>query len=180
MVWLGWRGWLRIFAVSLMLAAVALALVWSWWLAPARGLHDPDWLLLHSQEAAWREMKKAIGRGMWWHDLDCGFYMDGEGVALLMALAKPGETMDCLGPLSHADGPLRMATNQDLPAEWDAWLTWWEENADRPQEEWIREGFRQEGIVLEQPLSEENIRDLLVPSMRPHQSPQEQRCSGIC
>ena len=52
-------------------------------------------------------------------------------------------------------------TNQNVGETAEAWLAWWEDHKDKSQEEWIDEGFRQAGLTLQKPPTNEDIAALL-------------------
>lgn len=63
------------------------------------------------------------------------------------------------GQMHLPDAPFKI-TNQRLP-DGASWAAWWATNKHKSQIEWIRDGFRQQGVELQQPLSNNNTVDLL-------------------
>jgi hypothetical protein len=56
---------------------------------------------------------------------------------------------------------LPFITNQELDYKTNVWITWWDTNSQKTQEEWIRDGFAKRGIYLTRQLTTNNIIDLL-------------------
>jgi hypothetical protein len=159
-----WRGILRGCAVLLFGVSLISGYWWFYKLAPARRTLDPEWRASHSEREYWREVQKGISRGMWLHDdgFAVGMYGDKVWAEWIMAHAKPGGSMGCLGGQPcHSATAMRHITNQDAGNDADGWLRWWNENRSKSQEEWIADGFRYRGFDVDVPPKAEQIPTLL-------------------
>lgn len=77
-----------------------------------------------------------------------------------MEKIKPGQNIGGCGNY-HLDSALAAMTNQRFGTNGQTWLAWWSTNRNKTQLDWIRDGFAQEGIQLQQPLTTNNIVALL-------------------
>ena len=151
----------------LLLIAGALALLWFYWLAPMRHLNDSDWIKAHSMRQVWIETQRQIHRTGVDHNgsLEIGRFGDKTWAEWLIQKIKAIKDakhgmISCGRWPYHLDTALWDITNQRMTNA-DNWLFWWEQNKDKNQADWIREGFAQNGIVLQQPLTTNNIIALL-------------------
>ncbi len=153
---------LRLLGGLLLFAACVIAFLWFYWLAPFRHVASPAWWSNYSTKRYWIEVQKQLHRTGLDHDssITLGYWGDKEWFEWLMTKIKPGqdltEDFD-----THLDSALVDMTNQRLGKESNTWLAWWTTNRNRTQLEWIRDGFAQEGIQLQQPLATNNIVTLL-------------------
>jgi hypothetical protein len=85
---------------------------------------------------------------------------DKESAAWLIGEFQVGHThFDCAG--GHFEEALPFITNQNFGRDTNAWITWWETNKDKTQEEWIRDGFFKHGVELSRQLTTNNVFALL-------------------
>jgi len=158
---------LRFFGGSILFATGAIAFLWFFWCVPFRNLHSPEWNEAHTAQRRWTEVQKQLHRTGADHDssIDVGRYGDKGWMEWVIHALKPVSSnqqgYSCgAWPYHLPDAPAFM-TNQRLTNGYPAWLAWWETNKDKTQVEWIRAGFENEGIHLEQPLTTNNIIALL-------------------
>lgn len=146
----------------LLVASGIFSFGWLYWLAPLDRIESSDWIANHSQKAWWEESQKVAKRIGVTHSvgIEIGLYGDKSWAAWIINRIKPGDDIDSCsaGHIGHA---LADISNQQLPAETEIWLAWWQTNQNKTQIEWIREGFAQRGVVLENPLTTNNIIALL-------------------
>jgi hypothetical protein len=151
-------GWI------LLATGTALAFLWFFWMLPLRHLLDYNgWSARHSAKAHWEETQKQIARVGWFHDNFgyVGAYGDKAWAARIIRRFKPGQDISSCGA-SHKDSALARITNQYPGDSAAAWLAWWSTNQAKTQEQWILDGFRQEGIEIQSPFTKANIQALLV------------------
>ncbi len=150
--------------------ACGLACGWFWFhrIGPIRRCWDSAWMELHSPKAIWLETERRIRRTGWQHDdfAMVGRYGDKSWAAWIVEKAEAGEEICACGSIGHKDAALEVITNQDPAGDKSRekrrqWLQWWERNGEKTQEEWIRDGFAQYGVVLQTPLTTNNIISLL-------------------
>jgi hypothetical protein len=144
--------------------AVAVAWVDLYWLAPARKLADSRWLQEHSEHAHWIELQKLLTRRSPYIPHEAftvmGRWGDKANVAWFMAEFRAGRDYgECSE--GHLSAALPEITNQGYDFDSVAWLGWWTTNQHKSQLEWIQDGFRQQGILVEAPLTSDNKTDLL-------------------
>jgi hypothetical protein len=137
-----------------------------WWfyrLAPPRRTLDQDWVASHSQQEFWQEVEKGIFRGAWMHDdgYHVGIYGDKSWAEWIMNRTRPDTDMSCFGTYTHSATAMRYLTNQDAGEDGKDWLAWWEDNKNKSQTEWIREGFKQHGVAVDTRPSTEQTELLL-------------------
>ncbi|MBI3881331.1 MAG: hypothetical protein HY301_14865 [Verrucomicrobia bacterium] len=143
---------------------VALVFSWVYWLQPLRrttGLSD--WVLEHTDRAIWNEATKRMTRVGWEHDdfALAGHFGDKKWAEWIIKSLRPGENFeDC--STGHRDAALAMIANQYAGPSSDDWINWWKTNAHKSQVEWISDGFKQAGLNLETPLTEENKKQLVL------------------
>ena len=166
------RKCLRFLGVFLLLLACALAYFWFVWITPFKHIYSGAWNRDHSNYGRWIEDQKSIHRIGVTHDagIEMGYWGGKEWTSWIMKHIKPGqEILDC--DASHLAGALADMTNQQLGYQADPWLAWWTTNQNKSQLEWIRAGFASKGIVLQQPLTTNNILALLKLSQLSTNSP---------
>jgi hypothetical protein len=153
---------LRIFGSLLLLTACALVFLWFFWLTPFKNLYSGDWERKHSNYARWIEDQKSIHHIGVTHDtgIHMGYFGGKEWTIWIMGHIKPGQDITSC-EASHLGNALADMTNQQLGYQSDPWLAWWKTNQNKTQLEWIREGFASKGVVLQQPLTTNNILALL-------------------
>lgn len=158
-----WRGINRVLAVLLICIGGFSGYWWLYKLSPSRRTLDPEWCASHSQRAYWCEVQKGIRRGIWCHDdsFIVGMYGDKSLAEWIMAHVKPGTTMGCTGSLSHSAHSMRHITNQDVGEGAGEWIAWWAKNRSKSQHEWIADGFRKRGFVIDVPPTAEQTPVLL-------------------
>ena len=146
----------------LLLTACVLAFLWFFWLIPVKHLCSGDWEHKHSNYARWIEDQKSIHRIGVTHDtgIDLGYFGGKEWTIWIMGHIKPGKDITSC-EASHLGNALAKMTNQQLGDQSDPWLAWWKTNQNKTQLEWIRDGFASKGVVLQQPLTTNNILVLL-------------------
>lgn len=153
---------LRSTGAVLLLASGLIAFIWFIWLAPARHLFSTPWIKAHSRLALWEEAQKSVGRIGVTHDvgIEIGRWGDKAWAVWIINHIKPGQDIaNC--EASHLGQALSDITNHQLKPEAEIWLAWWKANQNKTQVEWIREGFAERGVVLQDPLTTNNIIDLL-------------------
>ena len=146
----------------LLLTACALAFLWFFWLTPLKHFYSGTWNRDHSNYARWVEGEKSVSRLGVTHDvgIEMGYYGGKEWTVWIMKHIKPGQDISGCDA-SHLAGALARMTNQQLGDQADIWLAWWKTNQDKTQLEWIRDGFANKGVVVQQPLTTNNILALL-------------------
>ncbi|MFH1730285.1 MAG: hypothetical protein ABIF82_01375, partial [Planctomycetota bacterium] len=146
--------------ILLLVAAGAVVVVWFYILGPYRRISDMGWERAHTEQQVWAETQKSIRRMGWAHDdgFRVGLWGNKEWVARIMDNMSPGDSLSCSG--GHKEIALSCMTNQQAGAA-DDWLTWWQKNKHKTQEEWIRDGFAARGILLHEPLTKKDILALL-------------------
>ena len=158
------RRFLLSFGSFLLFFGLIGAFFWFYWLLPWRNTYNWEWHEHHTEKEWWAEIEKRINHIGWTHDdtLDLALYGNKEWFVRLMKDIKPGDDLNmCCGGLSHQLIGLRGMTNQDAGETAEAWLNWWDANRHKTQEQWIREGFAQRGLVLHSPLTKDDIIALL-------------------
>ena len=130
-------------------AGIFVAYWWSYKLAPMRRLADPEWRAAHSARAHWQEEQKKYNRLSASPDL-CfagdmiGYYGDKEWCLWLVDKMHGGGNFRVCGCTATA---LMMMANRDE----QSWKEWADAHHDETQEEWIREGFAQRGVIVHLP-----------------------------
>ena len=152
----------RILGWLLLLIAGVLAFLWFYWLAPARHRSSTSWIKTHSQQAWWEESQKSAHRIGVTHDvgIEIGYWGDKAWAVWIINHIKPGQDIASC-EASHLGQALSDITNHQLKPEAEIWLAWWKTNQNKTQVEWIREGFAEQGVKLEDPLTTNNIIELL-------------------
>jgi hypothetical protein len=155
----------RLSGIFLLVVSVSISFFWFYWLAPIRHLHDSDWVKNHSMRQIWIEEQKQIHRTGVDHDssISIGRFGDkawAEWVIHRLNSSKQEEMVSCGNWPYHLDSAICDMTNQEM-TNTIAWLDWWEKNKNKTQADWVREGFVQNGIILQQPLTTNNIITLL-------------------
>lgn len=147
----------------LLLVSGLIAFAWFVWLAPLRHLSDITWLQSHKPKQVWRELQKEMACHAGYSHMSGSFlelWGDKESAAWLISQFKTGkDLMDCAD--GHMGAAIPFITNQELGWDTNAWITWWNANGDKTQEEWIRDGFAKRGLVLSRSLSTNDIVSLL-------------------
>lgn len=145
----------RWIGIALVLGGLWGAYYWFYKLGPIRHTCDPQWASTHSAAEHWAETQKSLRRGMWFHDdaWTIGAYGDKAWMEWVLKRVKPGTTLDgCLGgDPPHADLALTDISNQDAGPKVDDWLAWWQKNKTKSQEEWIQDGFKMRGFIMDAP-----------------------------
>lgn len=139
-----------------------MAFVWFIWLAPVKRVNSQSWWEQHSNQAHWEESQKSVFRIGVTHDvgIEIGEWGDKKWAAWIINYIKPGqEIAECNS--SHLGEALADITNHQLKPEAETWLAWWKTNQNKSQVEWIREGFAEKGVILQEPLTTNNMIDLL-------------------
>jgi len=152
----------QFFGGLFLLTACALAFLWFFWLIPFKHLYSGNWNRDHSACGHWIEAQKSIRRIGVTHDtgIEMGYWGGKEWTIWIMERIKPGQDIvSC--DAGHLGDALADMTNQQLGYQSDPWLAWWKTNQNKTQLEWIREGFDSKGVVLQQPLTTNNILALL-------------------
>lgn len=133
-----------------------------WWLyklAPMRHLIDPVWCARHSEAARWVEEQADYRRMGSSPDLcfrgdRIGFYGDKDWFLWLAErVRRPGKFRVC-GCTEYA---LALTVNRHV----SRWGEWADANRNRSQEEWIRDGFLDYGVMVHLPLQSEDTLPLL-------------------
>jgi hypothetical protein len=146
------RMFARVVGTLLIVSGLIVSYWWFYRLSPSRHTLDPDWYNSHSQQEYWREIQKGIRRGVWNHDdgFTVGMYGDKSWASRIMADVRPGTQFGgCFA--GHREVAMQYLTNQDAGEDAERWLTWWEINKSKSQEEWIADGFTKFGVVAEIP-----------------------------
>jgi hypothetical protein len=158
---------MRIAGGSLLFAAGTIAFLWFYWLAPLRHLGSAEWLAVHSAKGRFAEDQKRIQRFGADHDssIDVGYFGDKTWTKWVIreinSFKLAEDQMGSCGEWPyHLFDALPDLTNQGMATAAD-WLEWWQKNKDKTQLEWIRDGFASKGIILQQPLTTNNILALL-------------------
>jgi hypothetical protein len=153
---------LRIFGGLLLLTACALAFLWFFWLTPLKNFYSGNWKRDHSAYGRWIEAQTSIQRIGVTHDTGSalGGFGGKEWTIWIMGHIKPGQDITSC-EASHLGNALADMTNQQLGLRSDPWLAWWKTNQNKTQLEWIQDGFASKGVVLQQPLTTNNILALL-------------------
>jgi hypothetical protein len=152
----------RLGGAVLLLASGLMAFAWFVWLEPVKRVYSPSWWERHSKRAYWEEAQESVARVGVTHDvgIDMGRWGDKTWAIWIIHHIKPGQ--DIMGcEASHLGEALADITNHQLKPDADIWLGWWKTNQDKTQVEWIREGFVERGLILQEPLTTNNIIDLL-------------------
>ena len=162
---------LRFLGGFLLFASGVITFLWFYWLAPFRHVRSVAWWSDHSTKCYLKEVQRQIRRTGLDHDggIALGLSGDKKWVEWTMARIRPRQDISGCGNY-HLDSALADMTNQRFGTNAQAWLAWWTTNRNKTQLEWIREGFAQEGIQLQQPLTTNNIVALLklaAPSAKP-------------
>jgi hypothetical protein len=146
----------------LLLVSGLMAFVWFIWLAPVRHIYSIRWIQAHSRSALWEESQKSVGRIGVTHDVgvEMGRWGDKEWAVWIINHIKPGQNIaGCEN--SHLGEALADITNHQLKPDSEVWLAWWKTNQNKTQIEWIREGFAERGLILQDPLTTNNIIELI-------------------
>lgn len=147
----------------LLTVASLLAFTWYFWLAPWRKSYSVIWNSEHTARAQWIQYQKQLNRTGLNHDVSIaiGYYGDKRWMEWIVRTLKPVQkSYGCeSGQMHLPDAPFKI-TNQRITKDTD-WGTWWSTNKQKTQVEWVRDGFLQQGITLEQPLTTNNIVALL-------------------
>lgn len=150
--------------VFLLVLSGAGAFVWFYWLAPMRHLSDDQWCKVHSRGQWWIETQKQIRRTGPDHDSSISLGRYGDKVWTGWVIRELNSREPSAGSCGewpyHLDSAICYLTNQRMTNS-AARLQWWELNKDKSQMDWIREGFSKVGLVLTEPLTTNNIIDLL-------------------
>jgi len=133
--------------------ACLLAFLWFYWLAPFRHLHSSEWIGEHSTQGRWIEEQIDVGRfgDKGWTEWT---------IRQISSVNQGNEVFSCGIWPYHLTDAIPDMTNQSLTNE-AGWIGWWETNKNKTQVEWIREGFAERGLILQDPLTTNNIIDLL-------------------
>lgn len=140
-------------------AGVFVAYWWSYKLAPMRHLADPEWRAAHSAPARWQEEQKKYSRLSASPDL-CfagdmiGYYGEKHWCLWLIEKLHGGGSFRVCGCTETA---LMQMANQEAKS----WKDWADAHRDKTQEEWIREGFAQRGVIVHLPPQPEDTVPLL-------------------
>lgn len=163
---------LRRLGAFLLIVSGLLAFVWFYWLTPVKHLVSTPWIKTHSKEAWWIEDQKSVGRVGVMHDvgIEVGEWGDEHWAAWIIRHIKPGQDISSC-EAGHLGQALANITNHQLNPEADIWIAWWQTNQNKSQIEWIKEGFAEQGVMLENPLTTNNIIDLLKLANQPTNSP---------
>jgi hypothetical protein len=142
------RMFARVIGTLLVVSGLIVSYWWFYRLSPSRHTLDPDWYLSHSQQEYWSEIQKGIRRGGWNHDdgFTVGMYGNKAWASRIMADARPGTPFGGC-QLGHREVAMQYLTNQDAGEEAEGWLSWWEVNKSKTQEQWIADGFKKYGVV---------------------------------
>ena len=145
-----------------MLTAFTLAFIWFIWIAPLKHIYSRTWNREHSTMRYWEEAQKSVHRVGVTHDvgIEMGRWGNKDWVVWIMQHIKPGQVIDGC-EASHLGESLADMTNQQLEPKAEIWLAWWKTNQNKSQLEWIQDGFASKGILLQQPLTTNNILALL-------------------
>jgi len=152
----------RISGSLLLGVGILVAYWWCYKLAPSRRVLDPQWFTSHSQQEFWNEEQKSIHRGIWFHDeaWDVGMYGDKSWAEWIMDHSRG--SMGCLGGRPcHGALAMRYISNQDVGDQADAWHAWWKKNRSKSQEEWIVDGFKWRGFMIDIPPARKQVVILL-------------------
>jgi hypothetical protein len=129
---------LRVAGAVLGVAGLVAGYFWFYHWGPMRRVEDPVWFRRHSNAALWEEYQVCVHRSGWTHD---GFgivgrWGDRQWGEWIINHIQPGEDIQtcAAGHKAHA---LRYLTNQDAGESAAAWLSWWEQNKSKSQEDWI-------------------------------------------
>ena len=163
---------LKLTGAALIFISVLLAFGWFVWLAPVKHIYSVSWLKAHSHRALWEEAQKSVGRIGVTHDvgIEIGQWGDKAWATWIIKHIKPGQNIASCES-SHLGEALADITNHQLEQKTETWLAWWQTNQNKTQVEWIREGFAERGLVLRDPLTTNNIIDLLALSHLATNSP---------
>jgi hypothetical protein len=162
-----WR-FLGLFGVLLVGTTLYAGYQWHFVFSSYRKIYDYEWQYYHSEVAYWYAMEDAMGQSLKMGFLphEAGRFVaqwgDKEWTRRLIEGVKSGELEFNSCSDGHIEGTLQTMTNQDLPDEKDAWVAWWEENKDKTQEEWIRDGFEDAGVTVTDELTDELTLELLI------------------
>lgn len=145
-----------------MLAVFVIAFIWFIWIAPLKHIYSRTWNREHSKLRYWEEAQKSVHRIGITHDvgIEIGYWGGKDWVVWIMQHIKPGQVIDGC-EASHLGESLAAMTNQQLEPKAEVWLAWWTTNQNKSQLEWIKAGFADKGIFLQQPLTTNNIFALL-------------------
>jgi len=156
------RRFLLVMGSVLVAGSSVVAFLWFWLLAPCRHVSNGEWVATHSAEALWEETQRKILRIGWGHDdgsMVAG-YGGKEWAAWIISGIREGQDIgDCRR--GHKDSALQGMTNQGAGFTAKDWLDWWGRNRNKSQRQWLLDGFAQNGVVLQWPLSREDRLRLL-------------------
>ena len=130
-------------------AGVFVAYCWSYKLAPVRRLADPEWCAAHSAQARWQEEQKKYRRlsaspDMFFVNDMIGYYGDKEWCLWLIDKMHNDKNFRVCG---CTETVLTLMANRYE----QSWEEWADAHRDKTQEEWIQEGFAQQGIIVHLP-----------------------------
>jgi hypothetical protein len=154
-----WRFVVRTTGFLLVVAAIIGAYFWFYKIAPMRHLASLKWLETHSEKARWIEEQKDYKRMGSSPDLEfrgdrIGYYGDKNWFLWLEEKATTDKNFRVCGCTETA---LALMTNQHT----NSWEEWLKANRNKTQEEWIRDGFPQYGVIVHQPPDERDVEPLL-------------------
>jgi hypothetical protein len=153
----------RIIGAFLLFVSAMIAFAWFIWLAPVKRINSENWWKHHSNLAIWEEEQKSVFRAGVTHDvgISIGRWGDKDWATWIVNHIQPGQEIgNCES--GHLGEALAEITNHQLEPVADVWLAWWQTNQTKSQVEWIREGFAEKGIILHEPLTTNNMIDLLL------------------
>lgn len=142
-----------VFGIALLCNGLISAFHWHYNLAPKRRTLDPKWVSQHSGEEYWQEIQAAVRRGYCGHDdgFIVGHFGDERWANWIMSQVKPETSMGCLGSfMPHADYAMSYITNHDYGENAEAWMAWWKLNSNKSQDDWITDGFKANGLTIDQ------------------------------
>lgn len=140
-------------------AGLAVGYGWLYKLSPMRRLTDPVWCAQHSEAARWAEEQKDYRRMGRAPDLcflgdRIGFYGNKEWFLWLVEQARHPDRFRVCGCTEYA---LALMANRHI----GSWAVWAEGNRGHSQEEWIREGFLAQGVMVHLPPQPDDTLPLL-------------------
>lgn len=160
------RRWPKLCIVlGSLLAVLCLILTagWFYYLAPMRHLVSPEWMAAHSEQDRWHEEELLYWRTNKSPDLmfrpdKILFYGDKEWFKWLLDRVNGGKpsfrvcgcTFSCLATIS----------NHYFDSV-EGWNQWYAANKDKTQEEWLQDGFAQQGVKIALPPSPSDTDALL-------------------
>ncbi len=153
----------------LLFLSCAVAFFWFYWLTPSLHFHSPEWRRKYSWRGQWIETQEMLRRSVLAEhhnsSIEIGHFGDKNWTERVIRELNSHEgdieRGSCDNWPYHLPEALTDMTNQKLTNWNTAWLGWWESNKSKTQVEWIRDGFREKGIVLQQPLTTNDVVTLL-------------------